>query len=492
MQNKMKLKLLMIPVLAAMISCSRGPVTPDATSDVKPELWPDYTDVTFPPNMVAPTFEITSPQAEAYQVQIGAVGGDPELVVKAGEDGSVLIPADKWRKFAVDHAGGNIYFRVMARNEGRWTALADISNAIDTAAIDPYLAYRLIYPGYQLWRRVGIYQRDLTTYEQTPILENKDFDADCVNCHSFSANDPSTMMVHIRGGNGGTVIRRDGKVEKVVPSHPSLPDGATYPTWNRDHRHIAFSTNKVRQGFHTHGAKPIEVVDLSADIMVYDTETHTAYTAPQVSDTMHLETFPAWRPNSNEIYFCRSARGYEDYPSEDSIRYSLCRVPFDLDTHTFGEVEVVFDAESQGKSVSFPRFSPDGRWLMFTLSDYGNFSIWHPESALWLLDTADGTMRRLDEVTSDDVDSYHTWSSSGLWFVFSSKRLDGLCARPFFSRFDPTTGRCTKPLVLPQRYPRYYDDLSLSFNIPELITGPVTDAPQLLETVLGAVNKTDK
>lgn len=487
---RISISLSAILLLAGAASCTPGAVTPDTVADTIPVLKPDYSDVTFPPNMAAPTFCITEPEADAYQLQISAKGGEPEIIIDAKGNGEVVIDNHKWHEFTAAHAGDSICFRIMARHGDKWTALPVIGNAVDTAMIDPYLVYRLIYPGYQLWRRIGIYQRNLTDYTQTPILENKDFGEDCVNCHSFSANNPETMMLHVRGKNGGTIIRTpDGGTRKVVPSHPDLPDGATYPTWNRDGRHIAFSTNKVRQGFHTHGAKPIEVVDLSADIMVYDTQSGTAYTAPQVSDTLHLETFPAWRPESDEIYFCRSGRGYESYPSEDSIRYSLCKVSFDTGTHTFGEVETVFDAEGIGKSVSFPRFSPDGRWLMFTLSDYGNFSIWHPESALWLLDTADGSMRRLDEVSSDDVDSYHTWSSSGLWFVFSSKRLDGLCARPFFSRFDPATGRCTKPFVLPQRYPLFYDDLSLSYNIPELVTGSVVDTGGLLDTVLGSLQK---
>ena len=81
--------------------------------------------------------------------------------------------------------------------------------------LDPFLVYRLLYPGYELWNEMGIYQRDLTSYKETPLLENRDFGKQCMNCHSFTLNSPATMMLHIRGKQGGTLIRRNGQTEKV-------------------------------------------------------------------------------------------------------------------------------------------------------------------------------------------------------------------------------------------------------------------------------------
>ena len=137
----------------------------------------------------------------------------------------------------------------------------------------------------------------------------------------------------------------------------------------------------------------------------------------------------------------------------------------------------------KGKSVSFPRVSPDGCYLLFTQSDYGNFSIWHPESDLYLLELANGKIHELPSVNSKDVDSFHTWSSSGKWFVFSSKRLDGLWARPFFAHFDPTTGQASKPFLLPQKDPHFYETFTRTYNLPELVKAPVSDQKALLQTV---------
>lgn len=65
---------------------------------------------------------------------------------------------------------------------------------------------------------MGIYQRDLTTYEQTPIAENRNFGKQCINCHTFNRNSPDTMMVHVRGKQGGTLISLNGEMEKSTLS----------------------------------------------------------------------------------------------------------------------------------------------------------------------------------------------------------------------------------------------------------------------------------
>ena len=80
------------------------------------------------------------------------------------------------------------------------------------------------------------------------------------------------------------------------------------------------------------------------------------------------------------------------------------------------------------------------------------------------------------EINSPQTDSYHCFSSSGRWFVFSSKRLDGLFTRPFFSYFDEN-GNASKPFVLPQKDPEFYNTFSKNYNIPELITGEVNVSP---------------
>ena len=106
---------------------------------------------------------------------------------------------------------------------------------------------------------------------------------------------------------------------------------------------------------------------------------------------------------------------------------------------------------------------------MFTTANHGYFTIWHPEADLWLLDLETGATRPLTEVNSPRAESFHNWSSNSRWFLFTSRRSDGLYSRIYFSSLTPD-GKATKPFLLPQRNPKAYDRTSLySFNTPEFL-----------------------
>ena len=100
------------------------------------------------------------------------------------------------------------------------------------------------------------------------------------------------------------------------------------------------------------------------------------------------------------------------------VKYNLYKKAFDMETMTFGPRELVFDAAAIHKSATLPRISPDGRFLMFTLAEYGVFHIWHHDADLWILDLATGQARSVKEINSNDTESYHAWSSELPRMVF--------------------------------------------------------------------------
>ena len=156
--------------------------------------------------------------------------------------------------------------------------------------------------------------------------------------------------------------------------------------------------------------------------------------------------------------------------------YDLARKSFDPESRSFGETEIVFDAAGINKSVSFPRISPDGKFLIFTLSDYGTFPIWHQEADLYLLNLQSEESQKMN-LNSDKTESYHTWSLNGKWLVFSSKRLDGRSARPYFAHID-SLGNQGKEFALPQKDPSLYNRMIESFNIPEFVNGRIKLGPR--------------
>ncbi|MDP4222397.1 MAG: hypothetical protein Q8868_03700 [Bacteroidota bacterium] len=127
---------------------------------------------------------------------------------------------------------------------------------------------------------------------------------------------------------------------------------------------------------------------------------------------------------------------------------------------------MVFNASAIKKSVSFPRISPDGNYIVITLHNYGCFPIWHKEADLWSIDLKTMLATQMG-LNSDCTDSYHSWSSNSRWLVFSSKRIDGLTAR-FFISYISGDGTSAKPFILPQKDPGFYQRYLKSFNLPEL------------------------
>jgi Tol biopolymer transport system component len=229
--------------------------------------------------------------------------------------------------------------------------------------------------------------------------------------------------------------------------------------------------------FHAAGKKRIEVYDSSSDVFVYDTQTHTILKDTLTMKLLWAENTPAFSPDGCWLYYTTAQR--QVYPTDfDKERYSLCRVAFDAQTGRLGtEVDTLLSTTKTGKSVTWPRPSYDGRYIMYTQVDYGYFSVWHPEADLWLLDLQSGETRPLDEVNSERAESLHSWSIGSRWFLFTSRRDDGLYTRVYFSCLDGN-GKATKPFLLPQRHPKqYYRRSFYSFNTPDFMSRRIqTDA----------------
>ncbi len=442
-------------------------------SDREAGIFPDYSGVTFPPNIAPANFTINE-DADKFIVKIHSQGGN-EINIMSGK-GTIRIPGRKWKKVLDSSKGRDMYIEVFARQDGQWIKFRTIINHVANEPVDRYLVYRLIEPGFETWNNMGIYQRCLESFNEKPVMKNNMSRGNCMNCHSFSSHNSDIMMFHMRAQNSGTIIFRDDKLEKVNTKTDRTLSAGVYPSWHPQGQYIAFSVNNIVQMFHSVSRNRIDVIDTLSDVVLYDVARRQISTCPSLSTGENFETFPSWSPDGKHLYYC-SAKSV-DLNRYDQIRYDLLRISFNPLTGHFSDVDTVVSASSEGKSVSFPRVSPDGRYVMFCLSDYGNFSIWHPESDLWLKDLETGEIRK-SEINSDQTESYHTWSSNGRWIVFSSRRLDGLFTRPFFAYFDQG-GRAHKPFIMPQRDPSFYKTFMKSYNIPELVKSKVRLDPRKL------------
>ena len=435
---------IIIAALALLLSC-RAEVT---VSEALPPIVPDYVGVTVPEGIAALNFELAD--GCRFDRSEERVGDTLFITVTARAHGSQ--PAVKYRPFPV-------YF--------------------SKDSIDPYIAYRLIEPGYESWHDMGIYQRELASFKETPVVTNRSNGQGCLNCHSFPSGDPSRMVFHSRGSNGGTIFTDGDNVNLVNLAAVGPQKQGTYPAWHPDGRFIAFSSNTTRQCFTIDNAQPIEVYDTASDIILMDTQTGEVK-APAVLNTPDvLETFPTWSSDGSELFYCAADSVADPVADRGKVHYRLMKIGFD-GSDVVGEPSVVIDIPDG--SVSFPRVNGD--WLLYTRSGFGTFPIWHKEADLWLLNLTGGETFPAGALNSDDTESYHSWSSNGKWLIFSSRRIDGRYTRLYISHFDGQ-GNFTKPFLLPQKSYSHNSLRLKSYNIPEFVTGKVANYDKATKNLFG-------
>jgi tetratricopeptide (TPR) repeat protein len=282
----------------------------------------------------------------------------------------------------------------------------------------------------------------------------------CANCHSFSRdgktlgmdldgplNDkaiyaiaPVTPQMSIRNQD---VIRWDAFKEKPAEKWKGLglrlgfmsqvsPDGNyVVTTLNSQVYVVNFSDYRFLQVFYpTRGI-----------LAWYSKTTGRIQTLHGADDPRYVHAGSAWSPDGKYLVFSR-AEAREAYPkdrplaqrandpNEIPMQYDLYRIPFNGGQG--GRAEPIAGASKNGMSNSFPKVSPDGRWIVFVQCHNG--FLMRPDSQLYIVPAEGGTARRMRCNTSL-MNSWHSFSPNGRWLVFSSKSR-GPYTKMFLTHLD--------------------------------------------------------
>jgi hypothetical protein len=434
--------------------------------DGYPSIYPDYLDVTIPMNIAPLNFMVRD---SVGQLRVCIKGADDSIVVVG--DYKIQIPEKHWKALLHAVSGGDLTVVVTAKMCGEWVQYKPFNWHVTNDKIDPFLSYRLIEPGYEVWNKLQIVERNIETFAERTLADNNLTDGRCMNCHVHGNQDGALSMFHLRGGKGGTILNRNGRLRKINTKIDGMISNAVYGNFHPSGRFGVFSTNIIIPELHAYRNKRLEVYDTASDLVVLDFDENRAILQPLLCDSTTLETFPVFSADGKWIYFC-SAPAVPLPDSIKSLKYHICRVAFDADKKEIGAtVDTIWNAREMNGSACHLKTSPDGKFLLYTVADYGTFPIWHQEADLRLMNLETRTIDNLPIVNGPNSDSYHSWSSNSRWFVFASKRDDGIYGKPYFCYIDPS-GKAHKPFVLPQRDPEMYDFMLKSFNIPELSSGP--------------------
>jgi hypothetical protein len=443
-----------------MFGCSSGNNNKIEVNQL-PEIYPDYTNIDIPYNIAPLNFM----QKDCDKVKVNLISKTGSLLVKGNN--KVFFPNKGFKDILSSNKGDTVWVKVETHSNSGWKIYKPFFWYVSPEPIDSFLTYRLIEPGYEVWNKITLSQRNVTSFKQTHIADNNLVDGSCMNCHIPNKYKPGQSFFHIRGKKGMTVLAEGNKLRGIN----TKPDGAysnmIYGNWHPSGNYIAFSTNIVLPATHSIHDKRAFVYDTLSDVVVLDIRKNKVITSNLISQEDYLETFPEFSSDGKKLFFCTAKR--VKLPDEyQKLQYSLCSIDF-TDGKLGEKVDTLYNGPAHNKTVSELKASPDGKFITFVCFSYGTFALWHNDAHLYNYNLTTQEVDTLPGLNNNKKysNSYHSWSSNSRWIAFASKRDNGMYGKIYFSYVDKN-GKAHKPFVLPQKDPEFYDFYLKSFNVPEL------------------------
>ncbi len=311
----------------------------------------------------------------------------------------------------------------------------------------------------------------------------------CANCHSFSRDGKTFAMdVDFANDKGSYLIAPVEKeiaisTDKIItwsdcePKNPKntfgllaqiAPDGKNVLCMVKDRSvFLPMPGIEFSQLFF-----PIRGV-----LFNYNIETKTFKALSGASDPTYVQANPSWSPDGQEVLFARhtsynlknlsessneniiltAAECEEFIKGDETFKFDLYRIPYN--NGDGGEAVPLEGASNNGMSNYFPKYSPDGKWIVFCRAN--SFMLLQADSELYIVPAAGGEARRL-RCNTNRMNSWHSWSPNSKWLVFSSK-VNGPYTQLLLTHIDEE-GNSTPPVAL-----SHFVQPQYAANIPEFV-----------------------
>jgi len=276
--------------------------------------------------------------------------------------------------------------------------------------------------------------RDLSKPSGEVVLRNM---PTCANCHSFS-NDGKFLGMDMDGPSGdkGSYAIAPVRPEMVIRNEQVFTWNSFNPRWvtfglfsriSPDGRYVVSSVNESVFVTNYLDFRFLQTFYPTRGVLAfYDRTTGKIQPLPGAGDPQYVHCNSVWTPDGKSLVFLR-AKARESVPAgprpekandpnEIQIQYDLCTIPFN--DGRGGEARPLPGASGNGKSNSFPKISPDGRWIVWVQAATG--LLMRPDSELYIMPLAGGQPRRMN-CNLSPMNSWHSFSPNGRWMVFSSK-----------------------------------------------------------------------
>ena len=403
-------------------------------------------------------------------------------------------PTDEsWRSIVERGFGGTIEVTVLGVSErvsNRTVSEGSVSIGISEDPVEAPIFFREVNlpfltavkdPAAHIRWRFG----PIAAKEPPPIVLDKLLV--CGNCHSFSS-DGATLAMEVDSGNdkGSYAI---APIEKKIALDNSKiiswsdyrkEDGDTtfglLCQISPDGRYVAGTVKDRAVAVYQPDLMYSQLFFLVKGIVaIHDRQAGTISPLPGADDCRYVQTNSTWSPDGQSLVFARAeayepegvegiksvlvpreaARDFLDGTRE--FKYDLFRIPFN--DGKGGKPEPIEGASNNGMSNYFPKFSPDGKWIVFCRAK--NFMLLQPDSELYIMPASGGKARRL-ECNTSRMNSWHSWAPNGKWLVFSSKEYSPY-TQLFLTHIDEK-GHSSVPVVLSR-----FTAPERAANIPEFV-----------------------
>lgn len=444
---------------------SRGPRPPQAAID------PDCVSTSNQPPPVDPLQRAWKPGIATWtQIKRRSQSAPASITFTGLRSGRPVSKAAVRIQTSTDPAGAPIFYRDVPLMPAR----------TETGIIQPLAphAVRLV-----RWRL-----RDISQPRSRVLLENLPV---CANCHSFSL-DGTRMGMDLDG------LRNNKGQYFVAGVQPRTRVGAgELVQWRSAEGELR---NPIRVGFMSqlapHGNAVVTTIDTpgarSSNYYVanfadyrflqvfFPTRGILAWAGrgenqlrplPGADDPAYVQFGAVWSPDGESLVFARApaqdpnppgapeARFAND-PNELQIRYDLYRIPFHGGRG--GRAEPIAGASRNGMSNTFPKLSPDGRWLVYVQSRNGQ--LMRPDSQLYIVPAAGGAARRMN-CNTRLMNSWHSFSPNSRWMVFASKARSPY-TQMYLTHIDEQ-GNDTPPILIEDS-----TAANRAVNLPEFVNVP--------------------
>ena len=459
----------------------------------------------FPPEIIAPTiwWEDRGSDATQWRVSIDFEDHAPSIQVEV--DTTFWTPdPELWEsiKGRTSENQANITVESLASFVGLRKTLSShtvsISTSVDSVGAPIYyrdiplpFIFAVEHISTIKWR-LG----DIGSYDTPPVVLS-DLPV-CGNCHSFSADGTILGMdVDVANDKGAYVLTDFTEEtvfsrEKIFSWYEYYENVDTLPTFgllarvSPDGRYVVGGM-KDRAVFLARPDLAFSQIffPIQGSLAYYDSQENEIQTLPGADDDRYVQANGTWTADGKFITFARGTTptltttpndpavslsipeaaevlGGMQYIDETKegykkFMYDLYTVPFNGGNG--GTPVPVLGASGNGRSNYFPKYSPDGKWLVFNQAE--SFMLLMPDSRLYIM-PAEGGEPRLMNCNTESMNSWHLWSPNSKWLVFSSK-LFSPHTQLFITHIDEN-GMDTPPVLLknfiiPER----------AANIPEFV-----------------------